>query len=257
MFNNPYNTKESIEDFLTDISDPDEREARKTGLPLAFAGMVYKDFRYDKHVLQDVPKGWVDYESPPMDCCIFTSTDTHPKEDYRGLMCAVDQQQNIFIYRELQTKNDSKTYCEAILPLLRGRKVGWNKVEPAAWGEDSVHHDCIALDFMRNGFHIIKATKNREEGTQKVQAILREPRGFYVSPTCRGFLREMRNYCYDKKGKMMDKDDHFMECLYRLLFHRPTWFDHEESDEQFSVSEESFDNSAMFDFKAEMSFDLD
>ena len=262
VYDNPYNSPEGVEAFLLTL-DPEERDARERGVPLAFAGLVYKEFNYAKHVLQEIPSGWASFSEPPEDCCIFTSTDTHPKTDYHGLMAAVDKNDNIFIYKELRTNNDSKTYSEAILSNLRDKKVGWNKCEPAAWIEDSVHHDCIAMDFMAQGFYVIKSCKDLEQGVQKVKRILREEKGFYVSPECRGFLREIRNYSWAKKTKasgkqnIKDCDDHFMECFYRLVYHRPTYFDYEDDDQTFSVSEEVFDNSSMYDFREDFSFDLD
>lgn len=256
IYDNPYNSEEGIKAFLLTL-DPEEREAREKGIPLAFAGMIYKEFNYHKHVLQEVPTGWKSFSEPPPECCIYTTTDTHPREDYHGLLAAVDQNDNVFIFKELRTKNDSATYVESIMPYLKGRKVGWNKVEPAAWIEDSVHHDSIALDFLKKGFNIIKASKDLEGGVQKVKEILREPKGFYVSPECRGFLREIRNYSWDKKTKssgkqkVKDGNDHFMECLYRLVYHRPKFFDYEEDDAYASVSEEVFTGSDMWDFRDE------
>ena len=66
IYDNPYNSKDAIAEFEAGLNR-EERECRLHGLPLNMAGLVYKEFIYDLHVLSDVPKGWADYHLPPKD----------------------------------------------------------------------------------------------------------------------------------------------------------------------------------------------
>lgn len=254
MDENPYNSAEAIQSYLSTL-DEDEREARRLGIPLAFAGMVYREFdKGGRHILEEVPKGWKDFDQPPKDCVIFASIDTHPKTDFHCLLMAVDSNDNMFLYDEIRTINDATSFAKALLPKLAGKRVGWIKCEPAAWIEDPVHHDCIQRDFAKNGLYVTKAAKDLRQGVMKVKAVLREERGFYVSPWLSGFRKEIRNYMFDKNGKIKDKDDHYMECFYRLLYTIPKWFPKVKFDRN-DFEEREFKGSGIFSNNEDYSLD--
>lgn len=255
MDENSYNSKEGIDAYLATL-DEDEREARRFGIPLAFAGMVYRDFdKGGKHILQELPKGWKAYNDPPKDYSIFVTIDPHQKTDFHALFMAVDPLGNYYLYDELKTINDTRSFANAIKPKLLGRKVGWIKCDPTAWREDPVNHTSIARDFMRHGINVVKAAQDLQTGIPKVKEVLRWDKGFYVSPWLGGFRREIRNYMWDKSGKKpIDRDDHFMECFYRMLYALPKWFPkvvREEVEE--SYREDAGDYVELFDRREDYS----
>jgi hypothetical protein len=48
--------------------------------------------------------------------------------------------------------------------------------------------------------------------------------GIKFCPTVHRTLWEIQRYCYDTKTNLpIDKDDHMMENLYRLMINNPTW----------------------------------
>ena len=56
IYDNPYNSKEAIAEFEAGLNR-EERECRLHGLPFNMAGLIYKEFVYDLHVLMRPTKG--------------------------------------------------------------------------------------------------------------------------------------------------------------------------------------------------------
>lgn len=243
MWDNPYNSAKGIQRFLQTL-DPEEREAREHGLPLAFAGMVYKQFSYDKHVLKKPLKGWRDFYTPPEHELTVVTIDPHTTTDYHALLCSVAKDGTYCIYDEIKTHPSPDSFIPVLQAKLKGKRLGWIKMDPFAWvGAGKVK--TLADDFIEKGVHVIKAPKDLQQGIPKCRQLLseRDHRGdaiLRINPRLDGYLRGIRNYVYDKNGKVRDKDDHFMECFYRLFFERPLWYDQQElsslkfSDEAFT-----------------------
>jgi len=232
MWDNPYNSEEGIRSYL-DTLDPEEREAREFGLPLAFAGMVYKQFSYEKHVLKEPLPGWRDFYTPPKENLTVVTIDPHTTTDYHALLCSVAKDGTYCVYDEIKTHPSPDSFIPVLLAKLAGKRLGWIKMDPFAWnGEGKVR--TLADDFIMKGVLVQKAPKDLQQGIPKCRQLLseRDHKGdaiLRINPALNGFLRGIRNYVYDKNGKVRDKDDHFMECFYRLFFDRPLWYDQQQT----------------------------
>lgn len=230
-FDNPFTKEDDINDiFGEEVLSEDQREARTEGIPSALTGTIYKEFQPAKHVYSEIPKGWTDYNVPPMDATISIAIDTHPVNPTAVLFRARLVTGEKFFFEEIYAKLGMKELIEIIADRLGGHTLSQCLVEPAAWIQ-SPDGDCLAFDLidaaMRINLHlpIEKAPKDLARGIFRVKKGLLETtvHGKPVmrfSPHLRETLWEFDRYTWDvtrgREGKPVDRDDHMMECLYRL-----------------------------------------
>lgn len=224
-FENPYLSEENIREFESTLTD-DERQCRINGVPLELSGLVYKQFSYDRHVLKSIPKGWKDFNTPPKDYILYYSVDPHPQTPHAILFVAVSPTGQRFIYRELWVpERPIALLASQILRVVDGYEVGRADSDPIAWIEHPVTELSMADEFARNGVYLLKASKDKTYGILHMQGEFQRDDNVYVSPNLSRFLFEINRYCYDKENKPVDKDDHMMECMYRIFINEPRWYD--------------------------------
>jgi hypothetical protein len=221
IYDNPYLNEDDIQDFLDALTE-DERKCRISGIPLHLAGVIYKEFERATHILKDVPRGWNAYNDPPRDHTIHFAIDPHPRTPHAVLFIAVDPLGYPTIYDEIWQTGTTDELAAEILLRIQGRNV-WTKImDPAAWIEDQRNNSVMADDLAGYGVHgVEKAPKDLVRGIPETQRILKIKNFLKVSPMCRRFLWEIGRYAWgDVRGtptnKPLDKDDHMMECFYRL-----------------------------------------
>lgn len=227
IYDNPYLPPDAIEEFIRLLTD-DEKQCRVFGIPLHLTGLVYKEFSWDKHVLKDVPKGWASWTNPPANYTIYYAIDTHPRTAHAVLFLAVSPLGAMFVYNEIFEHTDIPGLTGLIRPVIDGRWTMTGQVEPGAWIEDQNDDSSLATQLMEGGLNIEKAVKDPKRGILKAKEVLKaDPQTIYFSPVCRRTLWEIQRYAWDEKhvDKPMDKDDHMMEDLYRLLIKEPRWID--------------------------------
>lgn len=222
IYDNPYLPPAAIEDFLNTLT-ADERQCRIHGIPLHLAGLVYKQFEPGRHVLSAVPPGWSAYNNPPSDYTIHFSIDPHPRTPHAVLFAAVSPQGRAYLYDEIFESCTTEELARKIKVRIAGRNV-WTKVlDPMAWIEDQRTKSVMADDFVTHGvFGLERAPKDLARGIPAVQEALSQPDFIYVSPLLRTFRWEIGRWAWkDDHGvptnKPVDKDDHMMENLYRLV----------------------------------------
>lgn len=230
IYDNPYLSQDDIEDFLNALTE-DERQCRINGIPLHLSGIIYKEFERHRHLLSEVPAGWRAYNDPPLDYTIHFAIDPHPRTPHAVLFIAVSPQGRAYVFDEIFQSSTTDVLAKEILDRIRGRHV-WTKImDPMAWIEDQRTKSMMADDFAKYGlFGLEKAPKDLVRGIPEVKRILKEQDLLYVSPMCRTFLWELGRYSWDDKqgiptNKPRDKDDHLMECLYRLCLRGLDYFD--------------------------------
>ena len=245
-FDNPFLTAAGIKEFEALITE-DERQCRLHGLPLELSGLVYKEFKKDVHVFQNVPFGWSGFSDPPKEYMIYTAIDTHPKTPHAVLFIAVGPSGLPIVYDEIFFHCSGTELCRLILGKLQGRQYAPPKCEPAAWIEDPETGRSLAQSFAEGGLPVLKASKGKTHGILHLKGILnqRDPLGIKFCPTLHRTLWEIQRYCYDTKTNLpVDKDDHMMENLYRLMINNPTW----DSPDTYPTSfpDETFDQVHIF-----------
>ncbi len=224
IFDNPYLSREAIAMFEATLTD-DEKECRLYGKPLHLAGLVYKSFKYDKHVLQDLPKGWTSFSEPPKDWSYYYYIDPHPRTPNACLLLAVSPMERLYFFHDIFERTTMKELCGLMDTALKGRHIIRGRVDPLAYILDPETDKCWADDLAQYGFPADKAIKSPMAGINRTNERLKEnPTTIFFSPSCRRTLWEIQRYHWDEeKSKPVDSDDHMMECLYRAILDEPCY----------------------------------
>lgn len=222
-YDNPYRTDSGVQEFESTLT-AEERACRINGLPLAMAGLIYKEFVYDMHVLCDVPQGWEAYNKPPKDYTIRVAWDVHQRLPQALLFAATAPDGTTFIYDEL--------FCDSLIQenikLLKQRIAGYNVIDylidPFAVIPNPVDGSSVLTELWAESLPFVKASKDLTFGISKVREKLSERFAInklptiYFSPLLKETLFEFSRYVYDAdKQKPKDEHDHMMENLYRLV----------------------------------------
>ena len=227
IWDNPFLSDLSISRFESELDD-DEKDCRLSGIPLELSGLIYKQFKRDIHVLKELPLGWSAWHLPDKTNILHCRVDTHPVTPHAVMFAAVGPSEVPVICHEIYEACDADTLCEKINAYVRltGCFLGSLKVEPAAWNNDPATKTAsIASFFFKHNLFPVKAPKDLSTGILITKAALKNQKVF-LTPECRRTLWEFARYRYNPEtGKPIDKDDHMMENLYRLLISPCRWFD--------------------------------
>jgi len=222
-YDNPYLTKEAIAEFEATLTD-EEKQCRIHGIPLHMAGLVYKEFSRERHIMKKVPKGWDSYLSPPRDYSYYVYIDPHPQTPHAVLFCAVSPLGQHFYYANLFERCGIEELCRKIHKILDGRIPVRVRLDPLGFINNPITETNMADEFARCGIIAEKATKALEHGIIKVKEQLLKEDLIYFSPECRRTIWEIERYCWDDKdNRPVDRDDHMMENLYRCELEDPIW----------------------------------
>ncbi len=229
VWDNPYLSEEAIRLYL-DSLDPEERECRESGIPLQFAGLIYKEFDKAVHCYYDLPNGWEDHNLPPRDYTVYYHIDPHPQTPVAVLFCAVAPSGRKYLFDELFERGLVADISNRIKSITTGRFVARARVDPIAYNRDELTNSCWADDFALNDIFLTKAIKSLERGIPAARGALRSrmPDGspeWNVSPRLSRFLFEIKRYHWDKDNKPTDKDDHMMENFYRTVLDGPEFIE--------------------------------
>jgi hypothetical protein len=231
IHDNPFLSPQAIKEYLDTLST-EERECREKGIPLHLAGLVYKDFSWDTHVLKELPKGWKSWMEPPESWPIYLHIDPHPRTPHAVLFCTVDPLGNRYYFHDIFRHCGIAELVQEINLVLRNRWLREVRIDPIAFIDMPMPNTkrgttttCMAWDFEDNGLYVEPATKALAHGILRVQENLKQrPPGMFFTPSCRRTLWEIQRYAWDEgKDSPVDADDHMMENLYRQELAEPKW----------------------------------
>lgn len=222
IYDNPHRTPAGVEEFKSTLTS-EEQQCRLFGLPLALAGLIYKEFEYDVHVLAEVPKGWEDYHRPPKNYTIRQWWDFHTRLPQAVLFFATDPKNCIYVYDELFTDNLVGPVAQSIVDKSEGYFVADREIDRFALIPHPVYETTIVDELLPYGLFFEPATKDKRLGINKVRQKLleRDHNGkptIFFSPNLAETLFEFTHYVYDiAKQEPKDENDHMMENLYRAI----------------------------------------
>lgn len=242
---NPYLPKEALESFLSLLSE-DEVQCRLHGLPLHLAGLVYKEFDAQRHLLKWEKLsglGWTSPTRPPKSWPVYFYIDPHPRTPTCILFLTVDPQDRMYVFYDFFKAATIKELCEEFLSFVEGMRVLRGRIDPYAYINDPITGSNMAEDFAKHGVFVEKAVKDLDRGILAVKQAFREDR-LFIGEAARRTLWEIQRYCWDSSAdhlnKPVDKDDHAMECLYRAVLDFPRWIEEDGGRYNFPVAEEAF-----------------
>lgn len=227
---NPTLSKADMDAYFNDLSE-EEKEARKTGKPLASGRLVYHHFNKNVHVIPEFPSDWMG-SMPPPEYDIAVAIDPHPQTPHAVLFAAISPHHVIF-YSEIFHKctfSDVKDEQGNIIQLglasrIRARTDGCHLLymlcDPCAWIVDPETRRCWADTMRELGLPVQKASKAKTAGIQEMNSWLANghDKKIYFHSSLTTAIWEISKYHYTKDNTPVDKNDHLMECMYRLCVH--------------------------------------
>lgn len=223
IYDNPYNTKENINSFLQWLTS-DEIECRINGLPTSFAGLVYKEFNWDKHVRSDPPVGWPSWLTPPATFCKRFAIDYHPRKPHHVLFIATSPQDRHYVYAEVFRSclmSELVANIKAVLGKSGATMPGL--IDPLADTPNRVTDITPLEEVLQLGLGVMPATKDPYNGILRVKERLLEhdrqgnPMMIFNENLPRTMMEISRGYVWDGETNKPKKDkDDAMENLYRL-----------------------------------------
>lgn len=224
IWDNPHNNDDAIDEFKAGLNR-EQRACRLSGLPLAMAGLVYKDFIFDIHVPADVPRGWRAWNDPPKDYTIRVAWDVHQRIPQAILFVATAPDGTAYVYDELFFDPLIGPNATELQKRLRGRHVVSYLIDPFAVIPNAIDGSSVLDELLNFDLCFEKASKDLTLGISKVQERLIERRvnspevpTICFSPHLEQTLYEFTHYVYDSnKNEPKDADNHMMENLYRLV----------------------------------------
>lgn len=263
MDDNPHNSPEAIARFMAELTD-DERECRRTGIPTAYSGIVYKEFSWDIHVLRDAPPGWKDWASPPPTFTRRFAIDYHPRKPHHVLFIATGPDDRQYVYAEIFLSCLMSELVTEIKAVLRGEPTTPGLIDPLASTPNRVTDITPLEEVLRLGLPVMPATKDPHNGILKVKELLRarDRVGRPMLSVCSGlrrFLFEIsRGFVWDgESNKPVKQDDDAMENFYRLCLQGLPYIEHEPSSLLANVIPLRSLDSTDLDFSTLSSADLE
>jgi len=216
-------TQEGVDQFVKTLS-PDEYDARIKGIPSYMSGLVYPAFVRKTHLRErfKIPLDWI----------VDIAIDIHPRVEQAILFCAVSPRGDKYLCNEIWGHGDGKWVAEEIVGCIKycNYRVGTIIIDPLSKGDgnnDNTVFDKVQRILWSHGIPLKTASKDKNSGILEIKNHLKgpnnEPSLFIFNDLVRTIF-EIEGYMYDKDTqKPMDKDDHMMENLYRLMLLDTQW----------------------------------
>ena len=233
IFDNQAISPVAAERILSKFGD-EERLVRQSGKFLFLSGLVYKEFN-EKHHLIEPFDDWY-RGSHKDDYTLYIAIDPHPRTPHNALFICARRDGLLFVVDELFTRTTgAKELVEFIQAKQMGKTANVILIDPLALTPDPSTGSCLAWDLAEAGLVPvpIEATKDKARGIIKVREALSD-KHIFVNRELKNFRYEITHYVWDnwtkstagKKGekqKPIDRADHAMENLYRLMLLDPRW----------------------------------
>ena len=219
---------------MTSVYTEDEKWARIQGKFAHLIGMRFKKFSRNIHVIKPFPINLEDFT-------VYESLDPHPRNNDACVWIAVDRQGRKFIVDELWEKcaGGTKELAQRIKNKASQYRVERRVIDPSAFIEDQHTQQSLQRNLSGLGLTYFEASKLRTASDVRIEDSLTYTRiensnEFLKSPelfifdTCHRTIFEFEHYRWDewsgrgadnkdRKEKTVDKDDHFIEAIGRLL----------------------------------------
>jgi hypothetical protein len=233
---------EHIERMIAEYTE-DEKQARIYGKFQHLIGLRYKQFSRAVHVIRP-------FEITEKDYCVYHALDTHPRVNDAGIWIAVDRKGRKFVIDELWEKcaGGTEELAQRIKKKNEMYRVERKILEPAAFNVDQ-HADppgkTLADKLSDYGLNYLPATKTRTISDKRIEDALTFQKvnlngaeeyikfpELYLFDSCNRTIYEFEHLRWDEwsgkaaekkdqKQTTVDKDDHMIEDIGRILISEP------------------------------------
>jgi len=222
-----------IEKMIAQYDDND-MQARVLWKFQHLTGLVFKQFNIKVHVIKPFNVNKKDYT-------VYQAYDPHPRHADAVLWLAVDKIGNKFVIDELKCEWETSE----IVHRIKDKDAQYNVVsriaDPWIFNESKHEQHNVATKLSEYWLNYQPAPKTRNLSDKRIWTALHyhkvgdniiKPPELYVFDTCKNMVYEFWHYRWDDwswknkdkhwlKEKPLDKDDHYIECLWRILINEP------------------------------------
>jgi phage terminase large subunit-like protein len=242
-----------IETMIAEYSE-DEKQARVYGKFQHLIGLRFKQFSRAIHVIRP-------FEIDERNYCVYHALDTHPRNPDAGIWLAVDRKGRKIVVDEFWEKCQGGTeeMSNKLKRKMSQYRVVRKLIEPAAFNEDQhsePKEETLAKKLSNYGLSYLPASKMRtmsdkciedaltyqKVNLNGVEEYIKAPE-LYVFDTCKRTIFEFEHLRWDEwtgkaselkdpKAKTVDKDDHMIEDIGRILIQEPTFVEMPKAEEE-------------------------
>lgn len=216
----------------------DERQARVYGKFQHLIGLVYKQWDRTIHVIKP-------FALDPNEYTVYHALDPHPRNPDAGLWVAVDRKGRKFVVDEYY---DNPASVKDLAYQLKKKHENYRMEEPflldpSAFIIDQHSERSVATMLQDEGLFYIEGSKARTAANTRIGNALTyrkennemlQPPELYVFENCKRFVFEIEHFRWqewrgrigmdkNRKEVPIDKDDHTLECLGRILIQEPAF----------------------------------
>ena len=214
----------------------EERQARVYGKFQHLIGLVYKKWDRTVHVIEP-------FALDPKEYCVYHSLDPHPRNKDAGIWVAVDRQGRFYVVDEYWKNPD--TVKDMVYDLnkidVQFRMEKPYVCDPSAFIVDQHSQKSLATMLEAQGRPYIEGSKARTAANKRIENAIDykqingdmiKPPEIYVFSNCKQFIWEIEHWRWqewrgktgmerNRKEQPIDKDDHLLEALGRILIQEP------------------------------------
>jgi hypothetical protein len=229
----------SSADRILAMFPEEERIVRQTGHFLFRAGLVHHQFSDNIHLIPPLN----DWYKPATqaDYTLYVAIDPHPRIPHAVMFMVVRRDGFKAVVDELFIKTKTaKELVDAIKAKAMGKPINVIIIDPLAFTNDPSTGSCFAFDLVDAGLYPvpIPGSKDLARGIILTNEWLTPDEngkpGIYITRNCERTRYEIVRYAWGEwsrntklqkaeKQKPMDKDDHMMENLHRLVLLNPSF----------------------------------
>jgi len=223
MDDNPHLDKRTQARVLAEYSD-EERQARKSGIFVHFAGLVYGEFDPEAHVRPSLT-------SLPDGVEVFCGLDPGLRHMAAVVFCYLDAEDNLVVFDEiaLQGHTISEVCKEIDLRLERWDcRPRWWVIDPASRNKNNQTGRSDQMEFADHGVFTTPGQNAVRPGINKVKERLKAGR-LQITSDCPELISEFKKYRWaspkrsenDAREAPVKRDDHLLDALRYVVMSRP------------------------------------
>jgi phage terminase large subunit-like protein len=226
MDDNPHLSEQGKKIALQGLSR-EERQARKSGRFVSFAGLIYPNFSVLRHVVPDE-------DELPENVEVFEGLDPGMRHMAAVVFCYLDESDRLVVYDELAIQGRTVAEVAKAVKLKReqwGAHPNWTVIDPASRNRNSQTGRSDQQEYLDSGIVSFPGQNDVRAGINRVRERLEaDPPKLVISSRCTELRGELKKYRWMKDNKRSEnapaerpvkKDDHLLDALRYVVMQRP------------------------------------
>ncbi len=203
----------------------EEREARKSGRFVHFAGMIYGEFSRNFHVIPEI-------EAIPPNSRIYVGIDPGIRHQAAAIWTYLTPDDDLVAFDELALQGHTVKQVAEAIKLINHKhgeiRPDWYVIDPSAKNVMHQTGRSDQMEFTDNGILTILGQNSVTAGINRVKERLENNR-LHVTANCKTLIDQFRKYRWatptrsedDPKEKPVKADDHLLDALRYVVMSRP------------------------------------